>query len=354
LMDLATVRQPWAIASSSSIVGCPGRFGCFSAVCWFFGRRVSESLGPHVPIGLVSNNWGGTRIESWTTAETFTQCGTTGNDGNLYNSMIHPYTVGPMVLAGFTWYQGEQNTRDQASADSYACLFPKMVTAWRSAFKAKDLYFGFVQLSTWCNWGEGVAEMREAQMSALALNNVGYATNADHGAGCNIHPPWKQYVGARLGDSALAIKYSKPIAWQSPTYAQAVVNEGAGEVSDGAAVVSVAVSLNDVGKAGLKEVYPYNYYGLGRSTCDALAENGTKLVCAFAAVQLSSGEWVNATASMKSQQMLLTATVPKGAIAQPVATAYGWGPIPMMNAYDATTDLPVLPWNKTITRTFIV
>ena len=30
------------------------------------------------------------------------------------------------------------------------------------------------------------------KLAALALPNVGYATNADHGAGCNIHPPGKQ------------------------------------------------------------------------------------------------------------------------------------------------------------------
>jgi hypothetical protein len=29
-------------------------------------------------------------------------------------------------------------------------------------------------------------------MEALKLQKVGYGTNADHGAGCNIHPPPKQ------------------------------------------------------------------------------------------------------------------------------------------------------------------
>ena len=29
---------------------------------------------------------------------------------------------------------------------------------------------------------------------ARAVPQVGYATNADHGAGCNIHPPPKQVV----------------------------------------------------------------------------------------------------------------------------------------------------------------
>ena len=46
------------------------------------------------------------------------------------------------------------------------------------------------QLSTWCGDGELIAEMRTlGQMAALALPRVGYATNADHGAGCDMMRP---------------------------------------------------------------------------------------------------------------------------------------------------------------------
>jgi hypothetical protein len=27
--------------------------------------------------------------------------------GDHYNAMVHPFTVGPMALSGFAWYQGE-------------------------------------------------------------------------------------------------------------------------------------------------------------------------------------------------------------------------------------------------------
>ena len=36
----------------------------FSAVAYYFGRKLSKNL--NVPIGLISTNWGGTRIEPWT------------------------------------------------------------------------------------------------------------------------------------------------------------------------------------------------------------------------------------------------------------------------------------------------
>ena len=65
------------------------------------------------------------------------------------------------------------------------------------------------------------ANLSEAQMAALALPNVGWATNADHGDGCYIHPHNKRPCGTRLGNSALAIVYNKSLAWKSPTYSSA-------------------------------------------------------------------------------------------------------------------------------------
>ena len=192
LPDLQTVEQSWSVASAKTVANSKG-FGYFSAVCWIFGREVFDALGGQTPVGLISSNWGGTPVESWTTPEVLRSCNLSTVDSTLYNSMIHPYTVGPMALVGFAWYQGEANVderRGDEGAARYACTFPGMIRQWRRSFARPTAYFGFVQLSTWCGNGELIAEMRTVgQMAALALPKVGYATNADHGAGCNIREP---------------------------------------------------------------------------------------------------------------------------------------------------------------------
>ena len=114
LMDLTTIEQNWTAASGKAVMchrvdgSLCVPFDYFSAVCWFFGKNVYDKLNGTVPIGLVSNNWGGTCVESWTTPESTAHCGH-NSSGELYNAMIVPYSVGPMAVSGFTWYQGESD-----------------------------------------------------------------------------------------------------------------------------------------------------------------------------------------------------------------------------------------------------
>ena len=56
LTQLGTIAQKWTSASSSS---------------WLFGKSIYQSLGGNVPVGLVSNNWGGTSIQQWCSACTY-------------------------------------------------------------------------------------------------------------------------------------------------------------------------------------------------------------------------------------------------------------------------------------------
>eukprot|EP01050_Picozoa_sp_SAG11_P017900 SAG11_NODE_2633_length_3151_cov_1.261468_4_plen_222_part_00 len=94
----------------------------FSGVCWLFGRDLYNKLNGSVPIGLIGDSCGGTPLEHWSTPEALAPCGSDSRwgpsppppgisctpgqtrcpDSILYNALIHPYTVGPMALTGFT------------------------------------------------------------------------------------------------------------------------------------------------------------------------------------------------------------------------------------------------------------
>ncbi len=278
---------------------------------------------------------GGTPISEWTPADP-TACGGV-QQGHLYNTQIAPFTVGPMALAGLTWYQGEEDTHDEATARSYACVFPSLIKGWRANFHAPNLYFSFVQLSTWCAIpAMALAEMRDAQMAALSLTNVAYATNADHGDGCAIHPKNKRPVGERLGNTALALVYNRSVAWKSPSYASQTALSVGSETKVTVALVDATV---------LEERPPSNARYANASVC--AAENAkVPFTCAWAAVELRGLGWLNASVAVNASNLVLT--VP--AVGIVMGSAYGWGAIPMLTVYDHSSSLPVLPWNTSYIR----
>lgn len=289
-------------------------------------------------------------------------------------------------------YQGEANVVDpgaEEAAEAYGCLFPATIDAWRAGFNRSGTtaaattatpatttataapaehasasalaaaYFGFVQLSTWCTAGpsnQSIALMRDAQLKALALPKVGYATNADHGFGCDIHPRAKQWVAKRLARSALSLQYGfNDVVWASPTYASATAQRA----EPGATVATAHVQLDGVSALGLTtDVAPWNY-DLA-SQVPAMVPPPARLncstqragVCAWAALHLSALGWINASVSVApgGHALLLQAELPSGHTpgGLVLATAYGWGDVPLLSAYDKQTGLPVLPWNRTV------
>lgn len=357
LNDLVTIEQHWEVASSKSVKGTGDGFGYFSAVCWFFGKSLFNGLQGKVPLGLISSNWGGTKDEQWMPAETSLQCGH-ASTGELYNAMIAPYAVGPMAVTGFTWYQGEADVTGDSSKPfpnlNYTCTQSAMIQKWRQDFKVPRAFFGAVQLSTWCPGANGnmlLAEMRDQQFqSGDGLPSFALVTAADYGLGCNIHPHFKQYPGARLANAALSMVYNKPINWRSPTYAFSH-QTGPGELT---------VWLNDVGAAGLVLKDPANAKTAG--DCSALNKKDA-LTCAWAELQYDDGtglSWVNATVSLGTDKMtmVLKAKPPEGSTAI-IASSYGWGAIPMMTVYRADMEkedgqLPVLTWNRPVQTGSIV
>jgi sialate O-acetylesterase len=144
----------------------------------------------------------------------------------LFGAMIAPLT--PLTIRGVIWYQGENNA---GAAFQYRTLFPALIRDWRRAWGRGDFPFLFVQLANYMQRsdqpGESAwAELRDAQLLALALPKTGMAVAIDIGEAGDIHPRNKKDVGARLARWALADTYGKAVVKSGPLYEE-FVPEGA-------------------------------------------------------------------------------------------------------------------------------
>ncbi len=253
----------------------PETVGDFSAVGYFFGRQLHQTLG--VPVGLVDNAWGGSSAEAWVKREKLAahetlkalherwlkqeaDIATAVKDfpvkleswkaaaakakaegkpapdqpkkpdegalkGNHRPGNIHAGVLTPSIgygIRGVIWYQGESNA---GRAHQYRTLFPFMIASWREEWGQGDFPFYWVQLADFkaekpepgdSDW----AELREAQtMTMQALPQTGEAVIIDVGEGRDIHPRNKQDVAKRLARWALAETYKVPdIVCRSPRY----------------------------------------------------------------------------------------------------------------------------------------
>ncbi|MDR0680891.1 MAG: sialate O-acetylesterase [Dysgonamonadaceae bacterium] len=193
----------------------------FSATAYYFGRKLFNSL--NVPVGLISTNKGGSRIETWMTPESLKDfpdtkipakddvLSTNNMPTGLYNAMIHPI-VG-YGIRGAIWYQGEANA---SNPSEYEKLFASMVTEWRRIWEMGDFPFYFVQIAPYNYENLNSAFQREAQQHCQAVKNTGMAVVLDADSPCCIHPPKKRDAGERLALWALAKNYGKKIEYKSP------------------------------------------------------------------------------------------------------------------------------------------
>jgi sialate O-acetylesterase len=316
----------WVTCSPATVPG-------FSAVGYFFGRQLYETLG--VPIGLINDAWGGSACEAWIkrdilasdpkyaalmakwAADEKTQAGNAGlmagnfRPGNIYNGVLKP-TIG-YGIRGAIWYQGESNA---GRAYQYRDLFPLMIKSWRDEWGQGDFSFYWVQLADFL--GESPepresawAELREAQtMTIKRLPKTGEAVIIDAGEAKDIHPKNKQDVAKRLARWALAKDYGIPVACQSPTY-------------------------KSMTKQGNKIVLKFDHVGHGLNTFDlpdpvgfTIAGPDHKFVPAKARVVGAAKD----TIEVWSDQ-----------VSDPASVRYAWADNPVCNVY-SSEGLPATPF----------
>ncbi len=323
----------WAVCSPKSIPG-------FSAVGYFFGRRLNQDS--KIPIGLISTNWGGTRIEPWIPPAGFdlvpelkaqgeksksyaadTKLGN-GDPSAIYNAMIAPLT--PFAIRGSIWYQGESNGGEGVE---YFHKMTALVEGWRKVFEQpKDFphYFYFVQLANFQKdnenpaGGDGWAKVRDAQTRSLTIPNTGMATIIDIGQANDIHPKNKQDVGERLARWALRDVYGKKdLVVSGPQFKGQKVEDN-----------KIRISFDHVGSGlivGKKD-------GLNPT-----AEDSTGKLARFA-IAGEDKQWQWADAKIDGN----TVVVSSDKVAKPVAVRYAWSMNPAgANLYNKD-GLPAVPF----------
>jgi sialate O-acetylesterase len=223
-------------------VASPGFVANFSATGYYFGRLLNDML--HVPIGLISDCYGGSSAEAWMDPEglkdfpeikiptkTDSIKAVSRTPTTLYNGMLNP-VIG-YGIKGCIWYQGESN---YDHPDQYEKLFPAMVKRWRELWQQGDFPFYYVQIAPYdytqlppYNAGGkyNSAYLRDAQRKSLnTITNSGMAVLLDVGEQATIHPPRKEPAGTRLAYLALAQTYGiKGFDYASPLY-KAISMEG--------------------------------------------------------------------------------------------------------------------------------
>jgi sialate O-acetylesterase len=332
----------------------------FSAVAYFFGRDLAKTLD--VPIGLIHTSWGGTPAEAWTSRaallaepslkympereahaladypkaidryidglkkykETVSEAVAHGQDfppppappstpvhawasATLYNGMIA--SIIPYAIRGAIWYQGESNA---GRAYEYRTLLPAMIRNWRTDWKQGDFPFLIVQLAPFMKieaepkesaW----AELREAQLyTTQTVLNAAQAVITDVGDETDIHPRWKEPVGARLALAARALAYGEKIEYAGPVYKSMRVD-------------------------GNKAVLSFDHVGGG------LVAKGGPLVGFTLAGE--DRKFVKAEAEIQDDRVVVWSEK----VSKPVAVRFGWANYPVVNLWNKD-GLPATPF----------
>ena len=229
------VEAGWTVCSPETVSD-------FTAVGYFFARDLQAKI--RVPIGIIHSSRGGSPAEAWTSAEALgafpefaeelsalnQQAGRTHSDNPppdltqqpsvpsaLFNGMIAPLI--PYAIRGVNFYQGEAN---HDRAEQYRKLFPALIADWRKQWGQGDFPFLFVQLAP---YREARPELREAQLLTWKNTpNTAMVVTLDCGDIEDIHPAWKQPVGARLALAARAIAYKEDVEYSGPVFEKMTVD----------------------------------------------------------------------------------------------------------------------------------
>ena len=275
--------------------------------CWEFGRRLHTMLG--VPIGLLNNAKGGSKIRTWLGPTIVTDpdpevasiVASYGEWGVNYNNWTAP--LQPYAVRGIAWWQGES---DRRQPDIHGTILPAMMRSWRDDWGQPDLPFVMVQLPKGKGMPADDKRLKKLPRKALANHRTpalrqafietlfadpltSLVANADLRGG--IHPPQSVIpdYGVRIADAALADVYGLDFVYSGPIIATATDEAG-----------SVRLTFRP-------------------NTADGLYGNLGPLQGFDLTADLVT--WVNADSQIEGDEVVVSSP----SVPAPVAVRYGWG-----------------------------
>ena len=258
-----------------------------SAVAYLFAYNLVGKVD--FPIGIITSNWGGTRIESWMPMKALEDVLSKEQiehkhnvhsikPTELYCAMIAP--IRKYNARGFLWYQGCSNLGD---IDHYDIMQARMVQQWREDWGDTEnkmpFYFTMIAPHSYGN-SRAIAYplFVECQQRALAnIPNCAMAATTDTGEEVCIHPAKKNEVGERMAAFALRDLYGQGgVDVVAPTYESYKVDGN-----------SIIVTLKDVGP-GLVPGYGKWVKGFEIAGADKVFHPANAYVHSYREVKVSS------------------------------------------------------------------
>lgn len=282
---------------------------------------------PNVPIGIIQTAWGGTPIRRHV------------QGGDIYANHIAP--LEGFHVAGVLWYQGCNDSTNEATALAYESQMTLLINQYREVFDQDDLPFLYVQLARWPGY-QYTQNVRFAQLNTLSNAGLRNASNVamtvsldtDKGTSTLIHPLGKDILGARMAAQYLAMSEGKTIP-NGPLIAHAK------HASDG----TIVLSFQNGTATGLQAEKP-NYSKTASATVpdydanpDVTPLNGISNVATPTSTPLQgfeiaddSGKWVSATATIKGDQIVLSAADGSSNCNAVTQVRYWWSGNPVISS----------------------
>lgn len=298
----------------------------FSYLAQQFAMQL-RAAHPNVPIGIIQTAWGGTPIRRHV------------QGGDIYANHIAP--LEGFHVAGVLWYQGCNDSTNEATALAYESQMTLLINQYREVFDQDDLPFLYVQLARWPGY-QYTQNVRFAQLNTLSNAGLRNASNVamtvsldtDKGTSTLIHPLGKDILGARMAAQYLAMSEGKTIP-NGPLIAHA----------KHASVGTIVLSFQNGTATGLQAEKP-NYSKTASATVpdydanpNATPLNGISNVATPTSTPLQgfeiaddSGKWVSATATIKGDQIVLSAADGSSNCNAVTQVRYWWSGNPVISS----------------------